>query len=83
MDIEEGQVNIAALDCLDRFNPIGRLASRIASTLEYLIERQPKGFVVVGNQNSMFHICVIARFNSGNKPLMKYLLHVLVILHYR
>jgi len=83
VDIEESQVDIATLDRLDRLNPIGRLASRIASTLEYLIERQPKGFVVVGNQNSMFHICVIARINSGNKPWMKYPLHIPVILHYR
>ena len=37
------------LDRLDRLNAIGSLASRIASTREDLIERQPEGFVVVGN----------------------------------
>jgi hypothetical protein len=68
MDIKESQMNIATLDRLDRLNAIGSLASRIASTREDLIERQPEGFVVVGNENSMFHICSIARINSGNYP---------------
>jgi hypothetical protein len=49
MDIKESQMNIATLDRLDRLNAIGSLASRIASTREDLIERQPEGFVVVGN----------------------------------
>jgi hypothetical protein len=48
-------MNIATLDRFDRLEPIASLARAVAATLEYLIERHSKCFVVVSNQNPMFH----------------------------
>jgi hypothetical protein len=48
-------MNITTLDRFDCLETIASLARAVAATLEYLFERHSKCFVVVCNQNPMFH----------------------------
>ena len=57
-------MDIATLDRLDRFETIASLTRAIPTPLEDLIERHAKSFVVVSNQNSVFHKYLVTMTKS-------------------